>query len=492
MLNVLFLIHLASEATLMLYFPLKKIQIFITVYLKINCKKKGTFMKKFVILTMLCFFMISLILTGCKGPVNDNKNVIIRMWIMPNSPQPVKDIKAVLAKFEEKNPNIKVEVTSIDWGSAWTKINTAAISKEAPDITQLGTTWVGVISAMNALEPMNDYVKEIGGGKTFLPATWKTSGILGKDEVTAIPWFVDARALYYRTDVFRKLNINPSDLDTWESFERALKKIKDANLTINNIKVNPFGSPGKNDWNVLHNMAPWIWSAGGDLISADLKSAAFNNPKSIKGVEFYVDLASKGYIPKECLELNTAQVSAKFNEGAYAIYFDTPAQIKNLSLPPEQGGAAGTIAAKNYGVALYHKGPEGRYTFFGGSNLVIFKSSKYKKEAWEVIKYLTSKEAQLAYSEKTGFIPARADCFNDQYFTGDPKRKIFIEAVKYGRVYPCISAWGPIEPIMMRHIGIIWDHVAGVFGEFKKSIVKDELDKAAKEVNILIKESLEK
>ena len=450
-------------------------------------------MKNFKVITALFILAcLTFLLTGCPGPSTDGKKVTIRMWIMPNSPKPVKDLKAVLSKFEEENPNIKVEVTSIDWGSAWTKINTAAISKEAPDITQLGTTWVGVISAMSALETLNENIKEVGGKDTFLPETWKTSGILGSGKVTAIPWFVDARALYYRTDVFRKLNIKPSDLDTWESFERTLKKIKDANLTINNIKVRPFGSPGKNDWNVLHNMAPWIWSAGGDLVSDDLTKAAFNNDRAVKGVEFYVGLADKGYIPRECLELNTAQVSAKFNEGSYALYFDTPAQIKNLNLPPEKGGAAGTIAAKNFGVAIYPKGPAGRFTFFGGSNLTIFKSSKHKKEAWKVVKYLVSKKAQLAYSEKTGFIPTRTDCFDDPYFTEDSKRKIFIEAVKYGRVYPCISAWGPIEPIMMRHIGIIWDNVAGVYGKFDKKLIKQELDKAAKEVNILIKESLEK
>ncbi|MFC1616999.1 extracellular solute-binding protein [Candidatus Margulisiibacteriota bacterium] len=414
---------------------------------------------------------------------------VIKLWIMPNSPRPVKDVEHLLKDFYKDNPNIRVEVTALDWGSAWTKLNTAAISKEAPDIVQLGTTWVGVFSAMGALSPLNDYLDKEVNKDTFLKAAWATSGLLGSGETTAIPWFVDARALYYRSDVFEKLGLTKEDLNTWESFENALKTIRDAKLVINDRRVFPLGVPGKNDWNVVHNIAPWIWGAGGTMLSEDLSEAGFATKEAIQGVQFYVGLTQKEYIPKSCLELNTAQVSARFNEGEYAMYFDTPAQIKTLSLPPEKGGAAGSIAAKNYEVALYPEGPAGRFTFFGGSNLCIFKSSNKKQSSWKVIKYLASKEAQLVYSKYTGFIPSRKDCFDDPYFTKHPKRKVFIEAVQYGRAYPCIPEWGPIEPILTRHIGIIWDNAAGVYGKFKAKIVKKELKSTAKEVNILLKET---
>ena len=413
----------------------------------------------------------------------------VTLWVMPNSPRPIEDVQVLLKAFHRENPDIKVEVTSLDWGSAFTKLNTAAISQEAPDIVQLGTTWVGVFSTMGALEVLNNRVSEIGGTDTFLPAAWSTAGIVNTEQVTSIPWFVDARALYYRTDIFEKLGITKKDIDTWESFEKTLKKIKDANLVINGQKIYPLGVPGKNDWNVVHNIAPWVWAAGGDMLSPDFSSAAFNSKQAIAGIRFYVDLTQKGYIPKSCLELNTAQVAAKFNDGEYAMYFDTPAQIKTLSLPVEKGGAAGSIAATNYDVALYPEGPSGRFTFFGGSNLSIFKSSQKKEAAWRVIKYLVSRDAQLQYAEATGFIPARKDCFQSDYFMKHPQRRVFVEAVRYGRAYPCIPEWGPLEPILTRHIGIIWDHAAGVFGQYNDSVIDTQLGEASKEVNILLSET---
>lgn len=449
-----------------------------------------TYRRVLSFLGIICFVYFFTLNPFLFAQANSNASkTVVRLWVMPNSPRPIEDIDNLLKDFYRENPSIKVEVTSLDWGSAWTKLNTAAISKEAPDIVQLGTTWVGVFSAMGVLEPLNSRLGEIGGADTFLPAAWSTSGIVNSEQATSIPWFVDARALYYRTDIFKTLGLTKQDLDSWDSFEKTLQKIKDANLVINGIKVYPLGVPGKNDWNVVHNITPWIWAAGGDLLSPDFASSAFNSAAAVKGVRFYVELTQKGYIPKSCLELNTAQVAAKFNEGEYAIYFDTPAQIKTLSLPMEKGGAAGSIAAKNYDVALYPEGPAGRFTFFGGSNLAIFKSSPQKEAAWKVIKYLVSPKAQLAYSRDTGFIPARKDCFADPYFLNHPQRKVFVDAVKYGRAYPCIPEWGPIEPILTRHLGIIWDHAAGVFGPYDTKIIQEQLDETAKEVDILLSET---
>ncbi len=382
---------------------------------------------------LLIFLLIGVLfsLTSCqpgkegkpKGPVT------INMWIMPNSLEPVNDLKSVLAEFEKQNPNITVKVTSVDWGAAWTKLTIAATSRDVPDIVQIGSTWVGSISSFGALWDLSERMKELGGKNAFVPASWTSTGITGSGQVTAIPWIVDARAIYYRTDVFQKLGLTAADLSTWNSFVRTLQKIKNANLKIDGKEVVPLGISGKNDWNVVHNISPWIWAAGGDYFSKDLSTCTLNEKGAFDGIFFYVDFAKKEYVPQEYLELNTAQVSSKFNDGLCAIYFDGPYEVKNLTTPPEQGGALGSITSKNFGIAPYPKGPKGRYTFVGGSNLAIFEASKHKEEAWEVVKYLLTKDAQIAYAKFSGFLPAKLEAFNDPFIASDPQRKIFIEAI---------------------------------------------------------------
>lgn len=407
---------------------------------------------------ILSLVLITSILSVVLGAVGFAKPIEIDMWIMPNSNKPAGDLEDVLKNFHRKNRNIKVKITALDWGAAWPKITTAATSGDVPDIVQLGSTWVSAISAMGVLEDFSEQVKSLGGKDAFLPSAWRTAGLEGSGQVTALPWIVDARAMYYRTDVFRQLDIKPEDLDTWEGFVTVLDKIKQADLTIDGVKVRPLGIPGKNDWNVVHNLAPFIWGAGGSFLNEDFSQSTLHEEKAVAGMDFYVDLVRKGFVPLECLEQNTAQVSTDFDNGHYAIVFDGPYKLKSLTTPAQRGGALSTIAAKKFGILPYPAGPAGRFTYVGGSNLAVFSGSKNKKEAWKVLEYLASPEAQVAYSKASGFLPANQKAFDDPYFVKDVNRKVYVEAVKYGRAYPAIPTWGLLEPAMMKRFGIMWDH----------------------------------
>ena len=419
-------------------------------------------------------------------PTDTNKKIVLQMWVMPNSLEPIKDIEALIAPFEAANPNIDVVITSVDWGSAWTKITTAATSGDTPDLVQLGSTWVGAISAMGALVDMKDKVSEIGGPSAFVPASWISSGLEGSGTVTAIPWFVDARAIFFRSDVLKTLRLTKLNLANWDSFEKTLTAIKNAEPEIEGVKVYPLGIPGKNDWNVIHNIAPWVWGAGGDFLSKNRKSAAINSPAAVDGVLYYVNLVKKGLIPIDALELNTAQVSSNFNNGSYGMYFDGPYEVKTLTLPPEQGGSYGSIASRNFGIAGYPAGPKGKFTFVGGSDLAIFKNSKNQDAAWKLIQHLVSYKSQVNYAKATGFLPATKVAFSDPYFSSDPFRAVFKDAVKYGKTYPCIPAWGLIEPVLTRRLGILWDHVLAAEDEDMRAIVQGDLDLAAKEINSVL------
>jgi multiple sugar transport system substrate-binding protein len=336
---------------------------------------------------------------------------------------------------------------------------------------------------------MKDKVQEIGGAAGFVPAAWVTHGLCGTDQVTSIPWIVDARAMYYRTDVFKKVGLTAHDLATWDSFEKALAKIKKANLVVDGIRIAPLGISGKNDWNVIHNLAPWIWSSGGDFLSADAKKSVLDSKENLDAVLFYISLVKKGYVPIEYLELNSAQVSSNFNQGSVAIYFDGPYEVKTLTTPPQQGGAAGSIASRNFDVAPYPAGTKGRATFVGGSNLAIFKASKHKEQAWRAVKYLMDKEAQIAYAKATGFLPSRLEAFNDPYISSDPHRRVFKEAIKYGKTYPCIPAWGVLEPILTRRFGIMWDYVTGSNNGIETVEIAKQLDLAKGEVDAVLTQS---
>lgn len=408
-------------------------------------------------------------------------NVTLEMWIMPNSAKSVDDVQKVLADFYKANPNIKVNVTEVGWGDALTKITTALQSGVGPDITQVGTTWVGGFAVTKGLRTFTDAeVTAMGGGNNFTEAAWNTSRLLGSNEVVAIPWFVETRALLYRTDVLQKAGLDPATaFKDWTSFSDSLRKMKDAGAGM--IKA-PFAYPGKGDWNVVHNFAPWVWSAGGEILNKEGSKAAFNSEAGVSGAQFYSKLYSDGLVLKEALEKNTADVEAFWGNGDIGAVIGGPWMIKNAKLPKSLNGYSESLVAKNMGATVIPAGPAGAKPFVGGSNLVVMKASKNQDAAVKVVQYLASKKAQLDYADITGNLPATRDGQADARYTGDPLYKVFLDSLKTGRSYPTVAAWNGIEEAVKKNLSILWDDVAAG----KTTTVKERLDAAAKEVDVLI------
>ncbi|HXA47833.1 MAG TPA: extracellular solute-binding protein, partial [Burkholderiaceae bacterium] len=193
----------------------------------------------------------------------------LNIWVMSSTTQQQQDMKELLQPYLAKNPTMRVNVTVLNWESAWSKITAAAASGQGPDVLELGTTWVSAISSMGALEPLSEQQQnEAGGAKAFIPAIWGTTHRYDDNKIYALPWYADARAAFYRTDVFKKAGIDPKDAFTnWGSFKQAMQKIN--GQMVDGKKIAALAYPGKNDWNVVHNLAPWIWNAGGDFLTAD-------------------------------------------------------------------------------------------------------------------------------------------------------------------------------------------------------------------------------
>ncbi len=412
-----------------------------------------------------------------------NDPVTLNAWVMPNSPKPDADFLKTLEPYLKEHPNVTMKVTVLDWGSAWTKITTAATSGEGPDLLQLGSTWVPAIASMGGIDKITDKVADVGGAEAFLPAIWKTTSIAGDSEVYGVPWFVDARAIYYRTDVFKQAGVDTATaFKDWDSFKSALKAVN--GQTVDGKKIAALGLPGKNDWNVVHNIFPWIWAAGGDVLSADNKNVVFNDDKGLDGVMYYTGLAAEGLVDKSSLEKNSSQIESDFGDGKSAVIISGPWLAKNFVTPKANGGMDDKLAAKNFAVAPLPAGPSGQATFVGGSELTVFSGSKNKEATWDVIKYLTGDEAQKAYAAVSGQLPAKLSQLESPDL--DANMKAFTEAVKYGRTYPSIPQWGPTETALQKHFANVWDIVAGVKGTYSRESVKEELDSAAAEVKAII------
>jgi multiple sugar transport system substrate-binding protein len=295
-----------------------------------------------------------------------------------------------------------------------------------------------------------------------------------------VPWFTEARSIYYRKDVLDKAGVDEATaFESWDSFRSTLQAIKDKVPGIQ-----PFGTPGKKAFDLVHHVMPFVWDAGGAELSEDNTKSTINAPEAVEGVQFFADLVNDGLADPAQLERDGTQVENQFKGGKIAVWMGGPWVL--ASIPRDDDTNWVPAARNNVGVAPMPAGPNGdAFTFVGGSNLMMFESSKNKNEAWELMKFLSQDQVQTDYASLLGMFPARVEPQQSYGESSGANFESVFQAIQQGRTYAPIPQWGAVENAYKVRFGTILDSAAGKGGEYPDSL-QQQLDEAAKEADSLL------
>jgi multiple sugar transport system substrate-binding protein len=418
------------------------------------------------------------------GGGGGSENVQLRLWVMNNGPDPVNDTEEIVRPFE-RDTGIDVKVQLVGWEVQFDRIRNAAVSGEGPDVTQAGTTQVPFFAALDGFEDVSGRVGDIGGEDAYADGIWQTTQVQGRDGTFAVPWFTEARAVYYRKDLLEKAGVDPETAFTvWDAFRATLQKLKDSGA-VDNKETYAFGTPGKQAFDLVHHVMPFVWDAGGAELSEDATTSTIASPEAQEGVRFVADLLPAGLYDPTALEKDGTQVEESFKGGRLAVWIGGPWVLPTVER--EDDDAWAPEARDNVGVAPMPAGPSGEaYTFVGGSNLMMFRSSEHKDEAWQLMQFLSQNKTQTAYADLMGMFPARLD---PQQLAGqkDANYGAFYEAIQDGRTYAPIPQWGQVENAYKNRFGNILDMAAGQGKEdYSPEAVANELEGAEEEANGLL------
>ena len=149
----------------------------------------------------------------------------------------------------------------------------------------LGNTWVPEFVALNALAPLDSFAERSKDIRRddFFPGIWKTNVVDGK--TYGIPWYVDTRLIFYRTDLLAKAGYKEFP-KTWAEWMNAMKKMKSQMSD----KQFPMLMP-TNEW-----PQPVIFGieAGSPILRDGGRFGAFEQPAFRKGFDFYLRLLPAG------------------------------------------------------------------------------------------------------------------------------------------------------------------------------------------------------
>lgn len=122
-----------------------------------------------------------------------------------------------IAKFEEKNPGIKVEAEFTDWGGYWSKLATQVAGGLTPDVIQMDYSYLAQYGENGVLADLTPYIESGAINTENVAEDVLGIGKVG-DKVYALSTGANATTLIYREDVVKEAGIEMPIEPTIEQF----------------------------------------------------------------------------------------------------------------------------------------------------------------------------------------------------------------------------------------------------------------------------------
>jgi multiple sugar transport system substrate-binding protein len=381
-------------------------------------------------------------------------------------------IQPLLDQFEAEH-GVHVRVRLLSWDAGWNTLFQSALQGRGSDVSEIGSTWLGDLAGMNALQPFSaEAVAELGGAEAFMPVAWRSCHMAGQPQTWAIPWLVGARLLFYRRDLLARHGIDPQTaFSTADRLDRTLGQLQAAGVSV------PWTVPTGSTHTTLLNVASWIWGAGGAFVTPDGKRTVINQTAARAGLRAYFALGR--YLAPSVRRLSGTQPDMVFLQNPDAAVTISGSWLFQMARDqgtpglPEQLGAA------------LPPGP----SFVGGSHLVIWKHSHNYDAAVQLVRFLTGTPAIADYSRAMGLLPARVEALDAEPFAGDPLWQQTREGVRTGRSFPVIRSWGMIEYRLVAALSSLWAETLASPGQDVDAVLRKHLDPLAQRLDQLLGQS---
>ncbi|BDV31522.1 sugar ABC transporter substrate-binding protein [Microbacterium terricola] len=350
----------------------------------------------------------------------------IDVWAMGNEGEVLDELAA---QFEDANPDATINVTAVPWDGAHDRIATAIAGGQTPDVTMLGTTWVGEFAPTGAFEPTPEGVVDTS---SFFEGSQGTTVVDGVSY--GVPWYVDTRVLYYRTDMAEAAGLDaPATWDDLTAFAEGMR----AEGAASGLSLPP-GGPDSSLY-----LLPFVWQAGGDVLTEDGSAFAFDTDAWKTAFEYYNSFFTSGL--SENVRLETGEIEQKFIAGDVGAFYSGPFHV---SLLKDQGGKD---FEDKFAVAMV-PGDQTRTSFTGGGNLAVFGDTDNRDTAWKFVRWLSQPETQVEWYGISTDLPSVESAFEDPVFADDPYTSVFGEQLSDAKAPPAIPTWAQISAIIDQEI----------------------------------------
>lgn len=318
--------------------------------------------------------------------------------------------------FNELNPDIKVNaIYSGSYGQTFEKVVARIDANDPPAVAVLNVNEKVELMTMDAISPMNDYVKEAGGYdflNDYFPRMFENEVVRPFDEqgdafegslfdefyfygskLMGWPMMRSTPVLYYNVDVLNEAGVDPPR--NWKELIEAAKQ-----LTTDTRKG--LGIP--DTW------SDWIYGAfsrqaGTAVIKNDWETVTFDSKGNTNALGVWKKLSEDKSIPVPLTPWSDA--ISNFLKGEFPMLYFTTGGISKI----KKGGGNFT-----WNAVYCPAGTHGFGVDEGGGDFHIFSGVPKASQdaAWKLIKFLTSPENAAQWSVASGYIAVNKKAYDTE------------------------------------------------------------------------------
>jgi multiple sugar transport system substrate-binding protein len=375
------------------------------------------------------------------------------------APDHLKDLDAIVQAFQQKHPNITIEVQTASYDQYFTKLQTAIAGGTAPDTFELNyENFVSYSSAGSLL----DLTPLASGDAEFNPDIYypRAYGVFQADgKQYGLPESFSDVLLFYNKDLFdAKGAAYPTADWTWKDELAAAQKLTDTSKKV---------------WGDFQPIQFWefykvLAQSGGSFFNADKTQSTFNDAKGVEAASWLIDKVGK-VMPTDA-QMGGQDDTALFKAGKLAMWHNGIWQFSGLKDAPF-----------TWDVQVEPGNATKAHHFFANA-VVASAATAHPQEAWAWLQFLTSSsEAVKVRLDASWELPAVADqSLFESYLSQTPpdNRKAVFDALANIVVPPVIEQQSQMTDI----IGKALDKA-----KLGQATVQAALDDAARQVDALLK-----
>lgn len=385
--------------------------------------------------------ILLLAITGCQLlPVGSEPSGVIRLTLWQGvNPPPNRDVlQSLVDKFNKTHPDIQVESLYVGQeDQQLPKILAAVVGNAPPDLLWFTPTLTGQLVELNAIQPLEDWLAKSPVRNQLDPAVFEAMNY--HRHTWSVPFGTNNVGVFYRPSLFKAAGINQLPR-TWDELRQVARKLtRDTN---GDRRIDQHGillPLGKGEFAVFLWL-PFLWSGGGELVSAGKDEPAAvvlaNNQGAIAGLQFWRHLIDDGSavlsLPERGYELDG------FLAGKVAMQLTGSWTL-------------GQLQATGVDYSVFPIPAQSRSaTVMGGENLFILKTTpKRERAAFTFAEYVLSEEFQTQWALGTGYLPvnlkAQQNAAYQDFVAKSPAVKVFLEQVAKARSRPIFPGYNRVS-----------------------------------------------